>query len=64
MINRDFDTILFVPLAISLGFGVVFATTVTLLLIPALYMVLEDFQRLIRGGDYKIQGEQNLSSSR
>lgn len=63
MINRDFDTILFVPLAISLGFGVVFATTVTLLLIPALYMVLEDFQRWIRGGDYKIQGEQSLSSS-
>lgn len=62
MINRDFDTILFVPLAISLGFGVVFATTVTLLLIPALYMVLEDFQRWIRGGDYQIQGEQARSS--
>jgi multidrug efflux pump subunit AcrB len=60
MINRDFDTILFVPLAISLGFGVVFATTVTLLLIPALYMVLEDFQRWVRGGDYRIQGEQTL----
>jgi len=63
MVNRDFDTLLFVPLAISLGFGVVFATTVTLLLIPALYMVLEDFQRWVRGGEYRVQGEQTSNSA-
>jgi multidrug efflux pump subunit AcrB len=31
-----------VPMAISLGFGIVFATLITLLLIPALYLVVED----------------------
>jgi multidrug efflux pump subunit AcrB len=42
MITADQETLVFVPLAVSLGFGVVFATSVTLLLIPALYLVLED----------------------
>ena len=31
-----------VPMAISLGFGIVFATAVTLLLVPCLYLILED----------------------
>jgi multidrug efflux pump subunit AcrB len=35
-----------IPMAISLGFGILFATGITLLLIPSLYMVLEDFHGL------------------
>ena len=31
-----------IPMAVSLGFGVVFATVVTLLLVPAYYLILED----------------------
>lgn len=31
-----------VPMAISLAFGIVFATVITLLLIPSLYMILDD----------------------
>lgn len=42
MITADQETMVFVPLAVSLGFGVIFATSVTLLLIPALYVVLQD----------------------
>ncbi len=34
-----------IPMAISLGFGVMFATFVTLLLIPALYMLIDDIQK-------------------
>lgn len=34
-----------IPMAISLGFGVLFATTVTLLLLPCLYMALHDIQQ-------------------
>ncbi len=49
MVTRDFDTAPFVPLAVSLGFGVVFSTAVTLVLIPALYVILEDFLSLFRG---------------
>ena len=32
------------PMAISLAFGVAFATMITLILVPSLYMVLEDFK--------------------
>ena len=35
-----------VPMAISLAFGVLFATCITLLLVPSLYMVLEDIKGL------------------
>ena len=31
-----------IPMAISLGFGVLFATFIILLLVPALYLVIED----------------------
>ncbi len=36
-----------IPMAISLGYGIMFATGITLLLIPTLYMVLEDFHGLL-----------------
>ena len=35
-----------VPMAISLAFGILFATGITLLLIPCLYLVLEDIREL------------------
>jgi multidrug efflux pump subunit AcrB len=33
-----------IPMAISLGFGVMFATFITLILIPVIYNILEDFR--------------------
>ena len=33
-----------VPMAISLGFGIVFATAIILILVPCLYMILEDIK--------------------
>jgi multidrug efflux pump subunit AcrB len=36
-----------IPMAISLAFGILFATGITLLLIPSLYMILEDIRRMI-----------------
>ncbi len=35
-----------IPMAISLAFGILFATGITLLLIPAIYLILEDIRRL------------------
>ena len=35
-----------IPMAVSLGFGILFATFITLLLIPVCYLVLEDIVRL------------------
>ncbi len=33
-----------IPMAISLGYGLVFATAITLVLVPSLYLILEDIQ--------------------
>jgi multidrug efflux pump subunit AcrB len=35
---------LVVPMAVSLGFGILFATVITLVLIPCLYVILEDMK--------------------
>jgi multidrug efflux pump subunit AcrB len=35
---------LVVPMAASLAFGILFATVITLFLIPSLYLILDDFQ--------------------
>jgi len=37
-----------VPMAVSLAFGVLFATFVALILVPCVYMVLEDIKRLVK----------------
>jgi len=37
-----------IPMAVSLAFGVLFATVITLILIPCQYVALEDAKRLIR----------------
>lgn len=34
-----------IPMAISLGYGLLFATTITLILVPALYMMVEDLRK-------------------
>ena len=46
-----------IPMAISLGFGILFATGITLLLIPCLYMMLEDVRGLFGLGMSKVHGE-------
>jgi len=38
-----------VPMAVSLAFGILFATVITLLLVPCLYMVLNDLKVWWRG---------------
>jgi multidrug efflux pump subunit AcrB len=40
-----------IPMAISLGFGIVFATLITLALVPSIYMIVDDIRGLtaIRG---------------
>ena len=41
--SKSVYTLFFIPMAISLAFGVLFATLVTLFLVPVLYVILEDF---------------------
>ncbi|NND58181.1 MAG: efflux RND transporter permease subunit [Xanthomonadales bacterium] len=40
-----------IPMAISLGFGIVFATSIMLLVVPCLYLMLDDLERLRAGGE-------------
>jgi multidrug efflux pump subunit AcrB len=37
-----------IPMAVSLAFGVLFATIVTLVLIPCLYLIVEDIKALFK----------------
>jgi len=37
-----------IPMAISLGFGILFATSITLVLVPCLYIIAEDVRRFTR----------------
>ena len=37
-----------IPMALSLGFGILFATLITLVLVPTLYLILEDVMDLYR----------------
>ena len=38
-----------IPMAVSLGFGILFATFLTLFLIPCMYLILEDIKSIFRG---------------
>ena len=48
MWNRSLDASFMVPMAVSLGFGVLFATAITLVLVPTAYMILDDVGRTMR----------------
>lgn len=46
MLDSTSSTIMFAPMAVSLAFGVLFGTVITLFLVPSLYMILEDILNL------------------
>ena len=48
MIERSMQAAFLVPMAVSLAFGVVFATFVTLVLVPTTYMILEDIRSVLK----------------
>lgn len=48
MLEKSVQAQFLIPMAVSLAFGVMFATTVSLLLIPSAYHILEDLKQLPR----------------
>jgi multidrug efflux pump subunit AcrB len=48
LLERSVQAKFLVPMAISLGFGVMFSTLITLLLVPASYLILEDLKQIFR----------------
>ncbi len=47
MLERSLQARFLIPMAISLAFGVAFATMITLILVPSLYMIFEDIKDVI-----------------
>ena len=48
LLEQSMQARFLIPLAISLGFGVLFATVITLVLVPVGYAVLHDLGRMFR----------------
>ena len=57
MLERSMQAAFLVPMAVSLAFGVLFATFITLILVPVSYLILDDVQRTLR----KISGSGSSS---
>ena len=56
LLERSIQAQFLIPMAVSLGFGVLFATVITLLLVPCGYMLLEDVHLLLgRFGKRRLQ---------
>ena len=47
LMEKSYQAKFMIPMAISLGFGVLFATGITLLLIPCLYIILNDIHEFL-----------------
>jgi multidrug efflux pump subunit AcrB len=45
-----------IPMAISLGFGILFATVITLILIPCNIMIVDDIRKYVRARAAKLRG--------
>ncbi|MCX2972453.1 efflux RND transporter permease subunit [Halieaceae bacterium IMCC8485] len=51
LLERSAGAQFMIPMALSLAFGIVFATVITLLLVPSLYMILDDLSRFFSRND-------------
>ncbi len=47
--ERSLQAQIVIPMAISLAFGILFATVITLLLVPSLYLILDDIKNIFAG---------------
>ncbi len=57
LLERSLQAQFLIPMAISLGFGVLFATAVTLILIPTCYYILEDGHLVLSRMRSKLKGQ-------
>jgi multidrug efflux pump subunit AcrB len=55
ILEKSLQAQFLIPMAISLGFGILFATLITLLLVPSLYLILEDLLGLFKKQEMSIQ---------
>ncbi len=62
MLDNTISLVMFVPMAISLAFGVLFGTVITLFLVPCLYLALEDLARATRSGQRPVEPLDKVAS--
>jgi len=48
LFNQSTQVLFLKPMAISLGIGILFATTIILLLVPISYIIINDFIKLVK----------------
>ncbi len=48
LFNQSTQVLFLKPMAISLGVGILFATTIILLLVPISYIIINDFIKLVK----------------
>lgn len=53
LLETDMQAQFLIPMAVSLGFGILFATAITLLLVPSVYLILEDIKNLVKSVVFK-----------
>ncbi len=46
LLETDMQARFLIPMAVSLSFGILFATAITLILVPCSYFILEDFKKM------------------
>ena len=46
ILETDVQARFLIPMAVSLAFGILFATFITLFLVPGIYLILEDVKNL------------------
>ena len=61
MADRSMQAAFLIPMAVSLAFGVLFATVITLFLVPIAYAILDDLQRLPRLVSASLGGASRVS---
>ena len=63
LMDQSLQAQFLIPMAVSLGYGVLFATAITLYLIPCSLICAEDIGKLIRSSYNKVYPKKNSSSS-
>jgi len=48
LLEKSMQARFLVPMGVSLAFGVLFATLITLVLVPCMYLILADFSRSVQ----------------
>jgi len=54
LLEKSLQAKFLVPMGVSLGFGVIFATVITLILVPSMYLILEDIRDFFLGPEDKL----------